>query len=345
MISVIVPFYNRAAYLEKCVDSILNNTFKDFELLLINDGSTDDGLKIANQLADKDSRIRVIDKKHGGPSDTRNTGLKQAKGEYISFIDSDDYVDECYLQELYTRIINDKLDWVYCAFDVLRNDNLETNKNFVAKNYYGDDIKTSVRDSVFYRTDEHVQLVSPCMSLYKKHIIDDNNLRFDKDIDYGEDTIFNYEYVNKINSFGIINKTLYHVIKHEKSLSVKYLMDPEISDIIHFVDVFVRKIKENNDVITKMKEYYFVDYFFYLFSISIYRMPFRKRWELIEEVKRQSDNNENVSWLLKQIKPFSKKHDFLGNVVKALIVKYKLYHSAYIIWRIIHIFKPYGKIY
>ena len=93
-ISVIVPVYNVEQYLERCVDSIINQTYKNLEIILVNDGSTDNSGQLCDELAKKDGRIRVIHKKNGGLSDARNVGVDEAKAELIGFIDSDDYIDE-----------------------------------------------------------------------------------------------------------------------------------------------------------------------------------------------------------------------------------------------------------
>ena len=93
-ISVIVPVYNVEQYLERCVDSIINQTYKNLEIILVNDGSTDNSGQLCDELAKKDDRIRVIHKKNGGLSDARNVGIDEAEAELIGFIDSDDYIDE-----------------------------------------------------------------------------------------------------------------------------------------------------------------------------------------------------------------------------------------------------------
>lgn len=112
MISVIVPVYNTEIYLEECIESILTQTYKDFELLLINDGSTDGSLAILRKYATKDDRIRIFDKKNGGQSQARNMGLDNAKGEYIAFVDSDDIIAANYLEVLFTALLDTKVKMV-----------------------------------------------------------------------------------------------------------------------------------------------------------------------------------------------------------------------------------------
>jgi glycosyltransferase involved in cell wall biosynthesis len=94
MLSIIVPVYNSEAFVGRCIESVLNQSYKDFELILVNDGSTDSTLEVCNEYAKKDKRVIVLNRKHSGVSKSRNAGLDRAKGDYITFIDSDDYVDK-----------------------------------------------------------------------------------------------------------------------------------------------------------------------------------------------------------------------------------------------------------
>jgi len=115
-ISVIVPVYNVEKYLAKCIDSILAQTFTDFECILINDGSPDNSPAICDEYAKKDERMKVIHKENGGVSSARNTGLDIAQGEWITFADSDDWVDENYLELMYSNAIKNNCDLSICGF-------------------------------------------------------------------------------------------------------------------------------------------------------------------------------------------------------------------------------------
>ena len=118
MISIIVPVYNTEKYLHRCIDSILAQTFTDFELLLINDGSKDNSGKICDEYAAKDSRVRVFHKENGGVSSARNLGLNEAQGKWIYFVDSDDTLQLYALQELVNWINNDKIDLIMAGYYV-----------------------------------------------------------------------------------------------------------------------------------------------------------------------------------------------------------------------------------
>lgn len=123
MISIIVPIYNVEKYLPKCIESIINQTYTDLEILLIDDGSTDNSGLICDKYASIDNRIRVIHKKNGGLSDARNVGLDICKGKYISFIDSDDYIELTMYEKMIKIMINQKVDIVSCNYNHIYNNN------------------------------------------------------------------------------------------------------------------------------------------------------------------------------------------------------------------------------
>ena len=117
IISLIVPIYNVGKYLPKCIESILNQTFKNFELILVNDGSTDNSGVVCDDYAKKDTRIKIIHKSNGGVSSARNAGLYVAKGEYIGFVDPDDYIDKNMYEKLYRLCIDNNSDIAICRFN------------------------------------------------------------------------------------------------------------------------------------------------------------------------------------------------------------------------------------
>ena len=114
MISVIVPIYNVEKYLEKCIESILAQTYTDYELILVNDGSTDGCYEICQKFSKRDVRIKLINKPNGGLSSARNVGIDNSKGDYITFVDSDDYISKYMLQELYRGLCENEADIAMC---------------------------------------------------------------------------------------------------------------------------------------------------------------------------------------------------------------------------------------
>ena len=121
LISIIVPIYNTEAYLEKCINSIINQTYKDLEIILVNDGSPDNSLKICEKYANIDKRIKIIDKENGGLSSARNAGLEIATGKYIGFVDSDDYIENDMFETLYSLIKSEEADISMVSYKEYRN--------------------------------------------------------------------------------------------------------------------------------------------------------------------------------------------------------------------------------
>lgn len=126
LISIIIPIYNVELYLEKCINSVLKQTYKNIEIILVNDGSTDNCRKICEDFLKLDSRVKVFHKENGGLSDARNYGISNATGEYITFIDSDDYVKEDFIEKLYSAITRNKCDIAICGHEDLYPDRIKT---------------------------------------------------------------------------------------------------------------------------------------------------------------------------------------------------------------------------
>ena len=186
-ISVIIPVYNAAQYLEKCLDSVLAQTFTDFELLLIDDGSKDSSGEICDRYAESDSRIRVFHKPNGGVSSARNLGLDNAKGEWITFVDADDELSEDALESL----LVENADFVVCGYECY-NMNGEKFFSTASYNYY---LSLNVDDAITQMyMGEYYNLYS-IAKLYKSSIIKNCNVRFDESLHYSEDRLFVVQYL------------------------------------------------------------------------------------------------------------------------------------------------------
>ncbi len=191
MYSIIVPIYNVEEYIEKCICSILSQNFKDFELILIDDGSTDNSYNICNSYAQKHKNIVLCNKQNGGVSSARNYGLNLAKGEYVIFIDSDDFISPDYFEKLQASITptTDYLfsGLIYCYhFEEVSSVKLVDRKwNLLSE------------DEFLHFLRQPLQ-TSPCAKVYRNQIIQKNHLRFDESISFGEDRDFNTRYFNHI---------------------------------------------------------------------------------------------------------------------------------------------------
>lgn len=224
-VSIIVPVYNAEKVLHYCVDSILKQTYKDFELILVDDGSTDKSGEICDKYANENENVIAVHIENGGVSKARNTGIENAIGDYICFIDSDDYIAEDYLEEL----INTKEDFpdcdnIWCGFQTVTDYNDSNSKYNLAcekeklSEYNCSEIMTL-----------HEKWLSqmPWNKLYKTSIIKENNIKFPENLSLGEDLIFNLNYIDYTNGkIVVINKPLNYYLRTEKeSLDNKYYPD------------------------------------------------------------------------------------------------------------------------
>lgn len=193
-ISVIVPIYNTAAYLEKCINSLIHQSYHALQIILINDGSTDNSLIIAEQYAKQDSRIEVYSQTNQGLSSARNYGLSYAKGEYISFIDSDDFIDDNFY-EIVMANMNDTTDYIQFGYTRI----------------------TTEGDILYKKMPKHVyQFHSACMRLYRFDFIKKYSLHFSKGKIY-EDVLFSIDLWEKQPRYKIIPFTGYNYTVNSQS--------------------------------------------------------------------------------------------------------------------------------
>ena len=221
-VSIIVPVYNAESYLHKCLESILNQTFKDFELILIDDGSTDSSGEICDDYNKKDCRIRVIHKLNEGVSIARNIGVEISKGKYIMFADADDYVELNWCEEMYSVITKNSNSMVISGI-CLYNERLKVNTKIYKKISDSEKSLRLTKKDLFFLYEKHL-INSPCNKIFISKIIKDNNIKFDFNLSLGEDLLFNLNYLKKVDKdIFIINKCLYnYILRNEQCLDNKY---------------------------------------------------------------------------------------------------------------------------
>ena len=239
LISIIVPIYNVENYLNKCIDSILNQTYKNLEIILVDDGSTDLSGNIADEYAFKDNRIKVIHKENGGLSDARNTGLEIIKGDYVGFIDSDDYIDPLMYEKLYKYIQDNGLDVVLCGTNkVDEDDRIIESSNFFQS--YSVNSKEEMVDIVFGDVHNNGP-ISVCTKLFKKHIF--KNIRFPKGKSY-EDCFVVMRWIDQTNRMGCLPNHFYNYRMRSGSITHVKMYNPKIFDIIEAEEKNIKEIKD-----------------------------------------------------------------------------------------------------
>lgn len=206
LVSIIIPVYNSEKSIKEIVGQVLNQTEKNFELIIVNDGSTDNTLKTINALAKSSNRIRVINQKNAGPGAARNSGLDIAKGKYIMFFDSDDGIHENILEKTTSYMERKNLDMAIFGWREISQAKAklvtfsDSIINFDKKNIKGYVISSLGDNALFYAI---------WNKIYRNDLIQKNKLRFKTDINFGEDLIFNLNYLSKTKKFGIISEPLY----------------------------------------------------------------------------------------------------------------------------------------
>lgn len=305
-ISVVVPVYNTEKYLRTCLDSLVNQNFKDIEIICVNDGSTDKSLEILNEYAKKDSRIKVIDQENQGVSEARNTGIREAGAKYISFVDSDDYVDPKIYEIGYELISSNDADVYVMREERFFNTSVPVKENPYNKSkvfVYGDGKNTIG----FPKKTYGLRFGVVWDKIYRKSLITDNDFKFEKDVYFGEDTIFNWILFTRVKK----------VVNDENKLY--FYRDSRPGSIMTTLNIYKRI--ENYVAIAKhlVEEYNKTDYFKgsenwvnnrifglnYNFLLTKFRKP-----------------EEKIYWIKKFLKdvdePYFKKHNFKNSQIEHL---------------------------
>ena len=213
-VSIIVPVYNGEKVLQRCVDSILTQDYKDIEVILVDDGSKDTSFKIISEYAQKDNRVVPVHKNNGGVSSTRNKALSMASGDYIQFLDVDDWLPFDSTKQLVRAMEENDAQMVIGDFYRVVDDTISKkgsikDDGLISRNEYADKMMLTPAD--FY----YGVLWN---KLYRKDIIDKYNIRMDENISYCEDTIFNLEYLLHVDNIYVLKVPVYYYVKTEGSL-------------------------------------------------------------------------------------------------------------------------------
>lgn len=210
--SIIMPVYNVEKYVEKAIRSVMNQTYKNFELIVVNDGTKDNSMDIIKKLQKEDKRIKIFNKENGGLSSARNFGLKYATGEYVCFIDSDDYVYENYLEVLYNEILNKESDLIIFGYnvDVVDSNEIVLKEFDILENYQ----EFNKKNKLYF---ENVSMIGYAWNkCFKRSIIEENNLTYEEGTSYIEDIIFNCDFIKKCTNIIIIPNIIYHYVQRER---------------------------------------------------------------------------------------------------------------------------------
>ncbi len=221
-VSVIVPVYNVEEYLPRCIDSVINQTYKNLEIILVDDGSPDNCPRMCETYAERDERIKVIHKENGGLASARNAGLKIAVGAYITFVDSDDYIKSDMLERMITLAEDKNADVVQIAFEREKFGLVESD---VAEN----EIKTIVGDeNIRLYALDRILRPEACGKLYRAELF--KNIEFDSEIKYAEDVEFGLRFYKNVKCSVVSNEKMYFYSVNQNSLTASSLSPGRLAE-------------------------------------------------------------------------------------------------------------------
>lgn len=228
-VSIIVPFYNVEKYIEKCLQTLVNQTLEDIEIILVNDGSRDGTEEIAKKYQEQyPQKIKYLEKENGGLSDARNYAIPYAKGEYVAFLDSDDYVENTMYEEMYNKALQENSDYVECDFLWEYPDKVKKDKRIPYSNKK--EMLTNVR-------------VVAWNKLIKREILEKNNISFPKGLRY-EDIEFTYKLIPYLNKVSYVDKEFVHYVQRNNSIA--NVQNERTAEVFTIFDNIIKYYQEKN---------------------------------------------------------------------------------------------------
>ena len=321
-VSIIVPVYNVEKYLDKCLNSLVNQTLKDIEIIIVNDGSTDNSKQIIEQYATKyNNLIKVVEEKNQGLGAARNNGLKFATSDYIIFVDSDDYVETNMVEELYNKILEEQADFVICGNNVVTEDYKVISKTFPNK---------------YEKYDFNTQMIfgNLCAwnKIIKKTLLEDDSLAFRSNVWY-EDIDVSFKLFLKAKKMCILPKNLYNYLFRQGSIMNSKSLQKNL-DLIAAFDEIIKYSKQNGyyDKYYKEIEFLAIDHLYISCAVRIItnktsnKNEIKKLLNVIFEYMNKNFNNYSKN---KYLKLLSKNRKLIF-----YLIKFKLYYIIRLIFMI-----------
>ncbi len=332
-ISVVVAVYNAEKFLNKCIESIVNQGYKNLQIILVDDGSKDSSLEICKGFETRDSRIEIVHKENGGLTSARKAGFDVAQGGYIVFLDSDDFLEKDYIDKLYQSIVNNNSDIAICGYyldkgEVSSKILLKHSKDVYEKNEFLDNL---ILPGIFPMQNDETRILNfMWLRMYKKSIITDKCFVSEREV-YTEDLFFNLSAYDNCNRVSIVDACLYHYVENPNSLTHIYRSNK--------YDMEMQRIKQ----ISAYLEEKGIDH-----SERIQRVGLRAIWECIDNAMGIG----SYSAFAKDIKKLYQTEKLrelniqvvLGQATKTEVIcyfcfKYKLIFTTYLFKKIVGLLK------
>lgn len=240
LISVVIPVYNTAPYLEKCLESVVNQTYQNLQIIIINDGSTDNSAEICQKFSEKDDRIEFINKQNEGVSIARNIGIEKSKGEWIYFLDSDDFIDLNMFEYLIETVFKKECDVIQFGIRSFKNNQL-VSERLPSNNKEYTDLRKFIEEN-------QLKPISAWLHLIHTSLVKNNSLYFNENLKHGEDMLFMYSTYSYARKIFVLDKVFYNQVLSPNSASRKPIKAKVIFDKLLFLSEICKFAKENHKI-------------------------------------------------------------------------------------------------
>lgn len=315
-VSVIVPIYNSESTIKRCVDSIINQTYHNIEILLINDGSTDNSLNIISDYSKRDSRIIVIDKKNEGVSKTKNLGIKKATSEFIMFVDSDDYINLDSIEKLISFQKKNKFDIIKFHYNNYI-DNKLYNTELKYPRYFNLNSKAKVKDFKNKLLSGEIPGYMQLLLIRRESL---GNLCINENINFLEDLSFYLEMLNKNLKIGILNERLYNYVNNKNGITFSLSTNKIVTRLDSILLYYEYAISQVEDDYQRKLVYNSCTYLLIHSIFELYRSSFKNK-NLIKKYL----NDEKVINII-----INSDYDKLDRFTKRIVKNYKRLYMVYL---------------
>ena len=254
LLSIIIPAYNAGKYLDQCLESIEKSSSEDFEVVIVDDGSTDETSEVLNAAAHRDARFKVIHQENGGVSKARNNGIRNAKGRNIMFLDADDMLKEGAIEQILSVIRDENEDFIAFSYETFYDDGTHKEEHYEFKGDFCRDTREA--DRIMYASSKW----NECWGkIFRKKIIDEYHLSFPEGVPIGEDFLFVLRYYEKCRSFFMSNATVLLYRQHAGSAMRRYGIEDRLRFTEPLYDAAIGDVraKEDKTLLHEADTYYF----------------------------------------------------------------------------------------
>lgn len=337
LVSIVVPVYNVEQYLRKCLNSIVNQTYQNIEIICVDDGSPDDSINILNEFAENDKRIKVIRQENQGLSGARNTGINNATGKYIMFVDSDDWIELNMVELMATKMEKENLDLVICGrYHQIKEEKQEVNLNEV-KEILKNKILNGREYFKIVSSKTNLFTASAYNKLYITSVIKEKKLFFPLGKLY-EDLLFVFQYLYESNRVGIVEQSLYNYVVSRDGAITNKINKNDIKDTLFTLNEIKKflKMKKDYELLSSLE---FSEYMFIWISRAVlFKLPFNEKKygrkeinKIIDELKKDEEYKEICKIILKKSRSKSKKIFiqvlYFNNELLKILIKLNYYKN------------------